>query len=203
VGTDPRVADHDVPHRDRVDRGYVAAVVVYHQTIWDPVALTTKFSSTAVVVIGLIMVVLATMSVNVAANVVSPSYDFSNASPRAASFRRFLAEGRHAFLIRRPEEIAAFYYALYPDMSINAIGLKALHELHAAVRDAGGNRPVVIDSDDLQARPEATMAAYCAAVGLPFIPQALAWEPGERSEWRQTGPIETDKERHNNNFNNR
>lgn len=31
------------------------------------------------------------------------------------------------------------YYALYPDMSINAIGLQALHELHAAVREAGGN----------------------------------------------------------------
>jgi NCS1 family nucleobase:cation symporter-1 len=64
-----------------------AASVVYHQTIWDPVALTTKFSSTAVVVIGLIMVILATMSVNVAANVVSPSYDFSNALPRVVSFR--------------------------------------------------------------------------------------------------------------------
>jgi len=28
--------------------------------------------------------------------------------------RRFLAEARHAFLIRRPEEIAASYYALFP-----------------------------------------------------------------------------------------
>ena len=64
-----------------------AATLVYHTTIWDPVQLTTKFSNTAVVVIGLIMVVLATMSVNVAANVVSPSYDFSNAAPRAVSFR--------------------------------------------------------------------------------------------------------------------
>ena len=64
-----------------------AAAVVYHQTIWDPVALTTKFSSTAVVVIGLVMVILATMSVNVAANVVSPSYDFSNTVPRLVSFR--------------------------------------------------------------------------------------------------------------------
>jgi len=64
-----------------------AAAVVYHTTIWDPVQLTTKFSNTAVVIIGLIMVVLATMSVNVAANVVSPSYDFSNASPRLVSFR--------------------------------------------------------------------------------------------------------------------
>jgi NCS1 family nucleobase:cation symporter-1 len=62
-------------------------VVVYHTEITDPVALTTKFSSTAVVTIGLIMVVLATMSVNVAANTVSPSYDFSNAAPKLISYR--------------------------------------------------------------------------------------------------------------------
>jgi hypothetical protein len=30
------------------------------------------------------------------------------------------------------------------------------------------------------------MAAYCAAVGLPFNPRALTWEPGERSEWRRS-----------------
>ena len=76
--------------------------------------------------------------------------------------RRFLAEARHAFLIRHPEEIAASYYALFPGMSINSIGLEKLCELQAAVRDAGGNPSVVIDSDDLVARPEATMAAYCA-----------------------------------------
>ncbi|MBV9452115.1 MAG: NCS1 family nucleobase:cation symporter-1 [Streptosporangiaceae bacterium] len=62
-------------------------VVVYHSEITDPVALTTKFSSTAVVTIGLLMVVLATMSTNVAANTVSPSYDFSNAMPKLISFR--------------------------------------------------------------------------------------------------------------------
>jgi NCS1 family nucleobase:cation symporter-1 len=62
-------------------------MVVYHAQIWDPVTLTTKFSSAVIVVIGLIMVILATMSVNVAANVVSPSYDFSNAAPRRISFR--------------------------------------------------------------------------------------------------------------------
>jgi hypothetical protein len=44
---------------------------------------------------------------------------------------------------------------------------------------------VVIDSDDLVARPDATLAAYCAAVGLLFIPQALRWEPGG-PEWRRT-----------------
>ena len=108
--------------------------------------------------------------------------------------RRFLAEARHAFLIRRPEEIAASGYAviatvkeqdsLYPDLRLESIGLEALHELYAAVRVAGGHRPVVVDSDDLVARPEATMAAYCAAVELPFIPEALTWEPGERRRLR-------------------
>ena len=99
---------------------------------------------------------------------------------------RFLAEAQHAFLIRRPEEIAASLYAIVPDMGIDAIGLEFLHKLYTAVRDAGGHRPVVIDSDDLVARPAATMAAYCAAVELPFIPEALTWEPGERTEWRRS-----------------
>jgi hypothetical protein len=100
--------------------------------------------------------------------------------------RRFLAEARHAFLIRRPEEIAASNYALHPGMSIGSIGLERLCQLQASVRDAGGDASVVIDSDDLVARPGATMAAYCAAVGLPFDSRALTWEPGERPEWRRS-----------------
>jgi Sulfotransferase domain len=106
--------------------------------------------------------------------------------------RRFLAEARHAFLIRRPEEIAASYSALHPDIRVEEVGLEWLHELHASVRDARGLAPVVIDSDDLVARPAATMAAYCAAVGLPFIPEALQWAPGERPEWRRSARWHSD-----------
>jgi hypothetical protein len=100
--------------------------------------------------------------------------------------RRFLAEAQHAFLIRRPEEIAASMYAIVPDMGVDAIGLEFLHTLYTAVSDVGARRPVVIDSDDLVTRPAATMAAYCAAVGLPFIQEALTWEPGDRHEWRRS-----------------
>jgi hypothetical protein len=105
--------------------------------------------------------------------------------PDVLADRRFLAATRHAFLIRRPEEIAASGYALHPGMNIDAIGLENLCTVQDAVRDAGADASVVIDSDDLVTRPAATMAAYCAAVGLPFIPRALTWEPGERPEWRQ------------------
>ncbi|WP_163509266.1 NCS1 family nucleobase:cation symporter-1 [Fodinicola acaciae] len=62
-------------------------VVIYGKAIWDPVQLAGNFSNPVVVVIGLIVAVLATISCNVAANVVSPSYDFSNAAPRFVSFR--------------------------------------------------------------------------------------------------------------------
>ena len=106
--------------------------------------------------------------------------------------RRFLAEARHAFLIRCPEEIAASYYALFPPMTINAIGMERLCEMQAAISGAGGNPPVVIDSDDLVTRPAATMAAYCAAVGLPFNPQALTWDRGEQPEWRRSASWHAD-----------
>jgi hypothetical protein len=100
--------------------------------------------------------------------------------------RRFLAEARHSFLIRRPEEIAASWYALEHDMRIMDIGLRLLYDLFLAVQGAGGHPPIVIDSDDLVRTPAATMAAYCAAVGLPFIGDSLHWEPGHRPEWARS-----------------
>jgi NCS1 family nucleobase:cation symporter-1 len=63
------------------------SALIYHQVIWDPVALAAKFSSPVVVVLGLVVVLLATVSCNIAANVVSPSYDFSNLLPKWVNFR--------------------------------------------------------------------------------------------------------------------
>ncbi len=102
------------------------------------------------------------------------------------SDHRFLAEVHHGFLIRRPEEVAASWFALEGDMRILDTGIEALHELYVAVRNAEGHRPVVIDSDDLVAQPEATMRAYCTEIGLPFVADALTWDAGARHEWHQT-----------------
>jgi len=60
---------------------------VYGAPIWDPVTLTGKFDNPLVVVFALFTLAVATLSVNVAANIVSPSYDFSNALPKLISFR--------------------------------------------------------------------------------------------------------------------
>lgn len=100
--------------------------------------------------------------------------------------RRLLTQARHAFLIRRPEEIAASWFALEHDMRIFGTGLELLQDLFVAVQNAGGYPPVVIDSEDLIANPAGTMAAYCSAVELPFIADALNWQPGQRSEWARS-----------------
>ena len=64
-----------------------ATVVVYGKPIWDPVVLAGKFTNPIVVIFALFTLAVATLSVNVAANVVSPSYDFSNLIPKWISFR--------------------------------------------------------------------------------------------------------------------
>jgi hypothetical protein len=101
--------------------------------------------------------------------------------------QRFLTEARHSFLIRAPAEIAASCYALQgPRLTLPEIGLEHAYDLYQAILEAGGAHPVIVDSDDLIADPAATMAAYCAAVGIPFSRAALRWAPGDREEWRHS-----------------
>ena len=64
-----------------------ASVVLFGEAIWDPVALIGRFHQPLVAFIALIAILIATLNTNVAANVVSPSNDFSNLNPRLISFR--------------------------------------------------------------------------------------------------------------------
>jgi NCS1 family nucleobase:cation symporter-1 len=64
-----------------------ASVVLFGEAIWDPVTLLGKFNQPVVALIALIALLIATLNTNVAANVVSPSNDFSNLNPRRISFR--------------------------------------------------------------------------------------------------------------------
>ena len=64
-----------------------ASVVLFGQAIWDPVTLLGRFQQPVVAGVALIALLVATLNTNVAANVVSPSNDFSNLNPRLISFR--------------------------------------------------------------------------------------------------------------------
>ncbi|MFT4114768.1 NCS1 family nucleobase:cation symporter-1 [Silvibacterium sp.] len=64
-----------------------ASAVIFGQAIWNPIELLGRFHQPFVAFIAMIALLVATLNVNVAANVVSPSNDISNLSPRRISFR--------------------------------------------------------------------------------------------------------------------
>ncbi len=64
-----------------------ASMRIYGKAMWDPVELVGHFESRVVVAIAMFTVVVATLSVNIAANIVSPANDFANISPGKISFR--------------------------------------------------------------------------------------------------------------------
>ena len=64
-----------------------ATTILYGEAIWDPVVLVGRFQSPLVVAISMFTVVIATIAVNIAANVVSPANDFANAFPRLITFK--------------------------------------------------------------------------------------------------------------------
>ena len=64
-----------------------ASAVLFGHAIWNPIELIGAFHQPVVAFIALIAILIATLNVNIGANVVSPSNDFSNLYPRLISFR--------------------------------------------------------------------------------------------------------------------
>lgn len=64
-----------------------ASTVVFGAPIWSPITLLARFHQPLVAFLGLIALLIATLNVNIGANVVSPSNDFSNLAPKLISFR--------------------------------------------------------------------------------------------------------------------
>ena len=99
----------------------------------------------------------------------------------------FLSHFTHSFLIRDPAKTISSMYDKWPDFDEGEVGFpeqRALFDLLAALN---GFPPPVIDSDDLLEKPAEMVEAFCDAVGIPFITEALSWEPGgdpsEHSWW--------------------
>ena len=70
-----------------------AAVVIFKDVLiaadapWDPVSLLARFENPTVVIIAQIFMIIATLSTNIAANVIAPANAFSNLFPKQLSFR--------------------------------------------------------------------------------------------------------------------
>lgn len=98
-----------------------------------------------------------------------------------------LAEGiTHTFVVREPSAAIASHVAVKPDASRSDIGYEYQFLVFEFVRALTGREPVVLDSDWLVRDPEAAVRAYCDAIGLPYKPEAMRWQAGDRPEWERT-----------------
>lgn len=63
-----------------------ATLVIFGEQLWDPVAIAGKMGGVTAL-FGLFLLIIATITTNLAANVVAPANGFSNLAPKQISFR--------------------------------------------------------------------------------------------------------------------
>ncbi|MEM7236416.1 MAG: sulfotransferase family protein [Pseudomonadota bacterium] len=100
---------------------------------------------------------------------------------------RFLDRITHSFLIRDPAKVLASLHRSYQKAGMDD-GFEA-HEISFGPQRAlfdllheQGKTPPVLDSDDLLEDPDTMVRTYCEALDIPFIQEALSWEPGARDD---------------------
>lgn len=64
-----------------------ATLLIFGEAIWDPVQLVSRLGTPAVVILSMFALTIATLTTNLAANVVSPANGFTNLWPSRISFR--------------------------------------------------------------------------------------------------------------------
>ncbi|WP_298899141.1 NCS1 family nucleobase:cation symporter-1 [uncultured Psychroserpens sp.] len=63
-------------------------ILIADDAPWDPVSLIAKFKNPVVVIVAQVFMIIATLSTNIAANVIAPSNAFSNLWPKKISFKK-------------------------------------------------------------------------------------------------------------------
>ena len=88
----------------------------------------------------------------------------------------------HSFIIRDPAKTLTSMYKHWPDFHIKETGFAEQRALFDHLAAKSGTPPPVIDSDDLLENPPGVVEAWCRAMGIEFIEEALRWEAGARDE---------------------
>jgi NCS1 family nucleobase:cation symporter-1 len=63
-----------------------ASAIIFGEAVWDPVALLSRIGSPAVILASMVALAVATLSTNVAANVIAPANGFANLFPKKVTF---------------------------------------------------------------------------------------------------------------------
>jgi hypothetical protein len=92
--------------------------------------------------------------------------------------RKWMRDVTNVFLIRHPARVIASYHAKRESPTLSDIGFQEQAELFDQVAQLLGHAPIVIDSADIRANPEAMLRALCQAINLPFDHAMLSWPKG-------------------------
>lgn len=96
--------------------------------------------------------------------------------------REFVSEFTNTFMIREPAPVIASLHGFWPDFTFEETGYEQQYRLYELTLE-NGEDPAIVDASELLAAPEGTVGAYCERLGVPFMPGALSWEPGEVPGW--------------------
>ena len=94
-----------------------------------------------------------------------------------------LSEFVNTFLVREPRAALASFARKWPDLTEEEAGYGRLEEAYDLARRCTGAAPPVLEADHLAESPTSSVRAWCQAVEIPFLPDALRWEPGMPKEW--------------------
>jgi hypothetical protein len=86
----------------------------------------------------------------------------------------------NVFLLRHPARVVASFAKKYPNPTVNDIGFSQQVELFKYLRDAG-QKPLVLNSEDLREDPEAKLIDLCNGLGVEFESSMLSWPKGGMS----------------------
>jgi hypothetical protein len=96
--------------------------------------------------------------------------------------REFVSRFTNTFIIRDPAPVIASLHRFWPDFTVEEAGYEQQHRLFGLAVE-NEEEPAVVDASDLTKDPEGTIRAYCERLGVPFVPEALSWAPGEVPGW--------------------
>ncbi|XP_033117048.1 uncharacterized protein LOC117116988 [Anneissia japonica] len=113
-----------------------------------------------------------------------------------------IAKGfKHTFLIRHPAKSFSSYIKLMESTGTDdvdscftswlpeGLAYKELSDLYDHIEKIEGQKPIVVNADDLVENPKEVLMKYCEAVGLPYSDKLLSWDCKPKVEWNMAQAI--------------
>jgi len=104
--------------------------------------------------------------------------------PFARADETFMSRFVNTFIIRDPAITLVSHYKLNPEFTLTEAGYEMQYKMYEMAVKLTGKTPAIVDAEDIIASPFSVVKGYCDIVGIPFIPEALAWGAEFKSEWK-------------------